>query len=138
MCNPGFSTRAALESYFHPLAPRDRDKKVNKVRVVLTVASYFTVVIPVAFGIVYACSNPLRGRATYPSLVSSTESECQVFADTIPASLPESLPAQSAPLLTFHEELVAWATSEGGRAVEAALRIENAYQNNLKKLDLSY
>ena len=84
---------------------------------------------------------PLGMRVTYPLSVSSTVPEHQVFASTIPASVPASPPAESAPLLTdqqFHEELEAWVASEGGRARAAALKIERAFQNKSASLDLSY
>ncbi len=141
MCSPEFLITDNLESYFHPLTPRVADKKVDKVRAFLIIASYFTVIIPLACGIVYVCSNLLRGRATYPLWASNTVPEHQVFANAFPAPEPESPPAQSALLLTdrqFHEDLEAWVVRESGLASEAAERIERAYRNNLTILDLSF
>ena len=136
MCHPEFSI-TTLESYFHPLTPREADGQVDKMRAGLIIASYFTVIIPLVCGIVYACSSLLRGRVTDSLRDPNTASVQRVFAGAIPVSVPESPPTQSAPLLTFHEELEAWVAREGGHAREAADRIERAYQNNSTSLDLS-
>ncbi len=135
MSNPEFSITSALESYFHPLTPRPAGEEVDKVNAFLIIASYFTVIIPFACGIVYACnacSNTLRGRVIYLSADRVVVPEALV--PLIPAS------ARRASLLThqqLHEELEAWVASEGGRSTEAAARIESAYRDHLTTLDLS-
>ncbi len=46
MCNLVFPVTATLKSYFHPFTPSGMNGKVDKVRAFLTVASYFTIIIP--------------------------------------------------------------------------------------------
>ena len=130
MCsNSEFSIAASLEFYLHPfleeveawVASEDGHATMVAGRIIRAFQNRSD---RLARQVTAPAELPPQRRVTYPLPVSST----------VPASSP------SAPLLTdrqLHEELEAWAATEGGRARVAAERIKSAFQNRSTSLDLS-